>query len=168
MCLFLFLLQCQLKRPQSSYATVSLKTHPARNLELEEVCCRLSLAGDATSIIFVATKPLSGRTRVCRDKSMLAATKLLSRHRSMFVATKYFCRDKTFVVRNFCRDKHVFVEADILLSIQKMKFVVTKVSLSRQNFCRDKHTFVSTKDVFDANDSRQPIVRFSSQNCCFR
>ena len=96
------------------------------------------------------------------------------------MATKYFCRDKTFVVINICRDKHVFVEADILLSIQKTKFVATKVSLSRQNFCRVQHTFVATKDVFcrdkhvfvatkiilvaaPANDSRQLTVRFSSQ-----
>ena len=44
---------------------------------------RLSLAGAATSNIFVATKVLSQQTRVCHnifchDKSMLAVTKLLS------------------------------------------------------------------------------------------
>ena len=69
----------------------------------------VSSAGAATSIIFVATKHVP-----CRDKSMLAATKHLLR-------PTYFCRDKTFVTTNICRDKHV---------------------------CREKHTFVATEDVF--------------------
>ena len=49
----------------------------------------LSLAGAATNIIFVATNAC------CRDKSMLAATKLLSR-------PIYVCHEKTFVATNTC------------------------------------------------------------------
>ena len=73
---------------------------------------KLSLAGAATSIIFVAT--------------------------NTFVATK---DDKTFITTNtcFCRDKHNFVATNIILSQQKFgrdkhAFVATK-----DVFCRDKH-----------------------------
>ena len=58
----------------------------------------------------------------CRDKSMLVATKLLSRQ-------AYFCRDKRRVLwTGICHDK---------------TFVATKILY----FCGDKHTFVATKDV---------------------
>ena len=60
-----------------------------------------SLAGAATSIIFVATKHVF-------------------RHdKSMFVATKYFCHDKTFVATNICCDKHFVATKDACLSRQK-------------------------------------------------
>ena len=74
----------------------------------------ISLAGAATSIIFVATKVLSRQTRLlsrqmygCRDKIMLVATKYFCR---VFFATKllsqqaYFCRDQRRVLsrQNFC------------------------------------------------------------------
>ena len=69
----------------------------------------LSLAGAATSIIFVVTKLLLQQTHVCRDK------KLLSRQ-------YYVCHGKhTFVMTKdvFCRDKHVFI-ATKLSSQQKL------------------------------------------------
>ena len=50
----------------------------------------VSLAGDATSIIFVTRKLLSRQTRVCHEK-----TCLLSRQ-------KYACRDKTFIATDAC------------------------------------------------------------------
>ena len=77
----------------------------------------LSLAGAATSIIFVATKVLSRQTRVrhdvfCRDKTFLAtklfvATNMLSRQTrdthstNTFIATKdVFCRDQNYTCRS--------------------------------------------------------------------
>ena len=65
-------------------------------------CCSLSLAGAATSIIFVATKVcLSRQTFFCPEKLLSGRT--------------YFCCDKTV----FCSDKHVFV-AKKSLSRQKL------------------------------------------------
>ena len=43
---------------------------------------------------------------------------------------RYFCRGKTFVATNICRNKH--------------NFVATKQAY----FCRDKHVFVATKHMF--------------------
>ena len=65
-----------------------------RILHLHKTVAHLSLAGAATSIIFVATKVLSRQSRVCRDK-----TRLLSRQ-------KYACREKCFVATNI---KHVSI-----------------------------------------------------------
>ena len=64
-------------------------------------CHALSLAGAATSIIFVATKFL----RLSQQNTSSVATKVLSRQ-------NYVCRDKhTFVATKdvFCCDNHVFV-----------------------------------------------------------
>ena len=60
---------------------------------------RVSLAGAATSIIFVTTKHV-----FCRYKSMLVATKVC-------FSRQNYCRDKImFLSRQmFCRDKHTFV-----------------------------------------------------------
>ena len=87
----------------------------------------ISLAGAAPSIIFVATKHV-----FCRDKSVLAATKRLSRQ-NVFVATKLLSR-QIFVAINtcLCRNKHTFVATKHLY-------------LSRQTkdlFCRDKHVII--------------------------
>ena len=92
----------------------------------------LSLAGAATSIIFVATNRSFVATKhvFCRHKSMLFATKLLSWQ-------NYVCRDKPFVATNI---KHMFVATSILLSRQK-------TCLSRQKYacvCRDKSMLVAT------------------------
>ena len=89
--------------------------------------CKISLAGAATGIIFVATKVLSRQTPLlsrqkaclprqnfCCDKIMCVSTKYIFvekkhvfyRDKSMltFVATNIFCRDNIFVA-----DKHNFV-----------------------------------------------------------
>ena len=77
-------------------------------------CCALSLAGAATSIIFVATKHV-----FCRDKSMLAAT-------------KHLLRETIFLSRqNFCHDKY--------LSRQ----TYTSILLSRQRTCSVSNTCLS-------------------------
>ena len=88
----------------------------------------LSLAGAATSIIFVETKVsfLSRQKYACRDKTfgVFGATKVLSRQ-SIF-SRQIYC----FSRQKFCRSKHTFVD-------------------TKDVFCRDKHvkhTFVATKD----------------------
>ena len=72
-----------------------------------------------------------------------------------------FCRDKTVIAINicrdkrnctkllsrqayFCRDKHVFCRDKTHL----LYFFRDKNILSQQMFCRGKHTFVATKHVF--------------------
>ena len=60
---------------------------------------------------------------------MLATTKLLSQQIIiMFVETKYFCCDKTFVVTYICHDKHMFVMTSFVTT--KGCYVVTNVCLS--------------------------------------
>ena len=113
--------------------------------------CTLSLAGAATSIIFVATKHVF--------------------HRNKTKKQKYACRDKTFVVlsQHVCRDKS-FVATSMLLSQQKTCFVTTNTSLSQQkyaccskyfspqNFCHDKHTF--------CHDKRHVLSQQTCLVCC--
>ena len=81
-----------------------------------------------TTNTFVATKVRSkvlsrqayfycDKRRVCRDKSKLVVTKLLSRQ-------NYVCCDKCLSRQKFCHDKNMFVATSILLSRQKMCFVV--------------------------------------------
>ena len=82
---------------QSLVAAVALVLLP----QLQLRGFRVSLAGTATSIIFVATKHV-----FCLDKSMLVAPNVI------FVATKVM----------FCRGKHIF-------SRQKTCFVATKMIL---------------------------------------
>ena len=102
----------------------------------------VSLAGVATSIIFVATKVLSRLThvRVLSQHSMLVATNIFGSDKSfvtdffVFVATKPFC----------CCNKHNFVATSLLLSRQNTSFVATKACLWRQAcFCRDKRRVLS-------------------------
>ena len=97
----------------------------------------LSLAGAATSIIFVVTKVLSWQTRVCHDKK----THLLSQHiclsRQIFVGMKVLLRHACFCcIKRVCHDKTP------LLSWQKYacrnKTFVTKI------VCCDKYNFVTT------------------------
>ena len=68
-----------------------------------------SLAKAATIIIFVATKQI-----FCRNKSMLAMTKLL-------LQQNYVCHDFFLAVTNICRNKRVYRD--------KSKLVVTKLFL---------------------------------------
>ena len=95
------------------HSSHDLETQPT--LEADE----LSLAGPTTSIIFVATNIILSRLNkthilsrqkyACRDKSFVfVATNICSDKR--FVATKIFCRNKSFVA------------ASIILSRQKTFF----------------------------------------------
>ena len=108
----------------------------------------LSLAGAATSIIFVTTKVLSQQIHLC----------LLSRQNTSFVVTKVclsrqnFCLNKIMFVTTkhllgqtcVCHNK-TFVMTTILLLQQKMCFVMTYTCLLQQKYaCCDK-TFVATK-----------------------
>ena len=77
---------------------------------------KLSLAGAATSIIFVATKDV-----FCRDKSKLVWTKLLSRKsyvcRDKYLSWEKFCHDKNILLQqNFSRDKHTFFATNTCMS----------------------------------------------------
>ena len=67
----------------------------------------------------------------------------------MFVATKYFCRGKTFVTTNIFRDKGNFSARKLLLrqkyACRDKTFVLTNTCLSRQNICRDKQNFCRDK-----------------------
>ena len=59
----------------------------------------------------------------------------------MFVATKYFGRDKSMLVATNCHDK-TFIVTNITLSRQKTYFVVTK-----DMFCGDKHVLVDDDEL---------------------
>ena len=89
-----------------------------------DMTSRLSLAGAATSIIFVATKVLSWQTQntsfvatkiclswqsCCHDKIKFVLTNI-SCDKS-FVVTKHFCRNNTFVTTD---KKHTFVATKLL------------------------------------------------------
>ena len=131
------------------------------------LCCTIScfVARDEQAMVFSGkdyhwrelpqVSFLSRQTRVSRVTTRLVATTVcFCRDKIMFVATKYFCRDKSFVTTNICRDKHNFVSTSILLSRQ------TRI-------CRDKHVFVATKMILvtaPASDKRafvflNPVIR---------
>ena len=122
----------------------------------------ISLAGAATSIIFVTTKVLSRQTR-CDKTQSLSWQKCARCDKVMFVATN-MCFLHNFVATKvlswqvyFCHDKHMLVMTKHVKSLNfchnKIMFVATKV-LSWQNifscgkFCHNRHIFVTTKDVF--------------------
>ena len=135
----------------------------------------LSLAGAATSIIFVATNMclprqsssfaaikvcLSRQNYVCRDKRLL-------RSKRVFFSLQNLCLDKhTFVATKgvFCRDKHVLVESKLSLSRQNYvgatntycdkSFFTTKVLSRQAYFCRVKRRGLSRQ------------TRVSRQNIC--
>ena len=89
----------------------------------------LSMAGTATSIIFVATNTPFVATKVCLSRQNFC------RNNQVFVATECFCRDKTFVPINISSDKHVFL--------------AIKVWSRQTYFCRNKHVcFFARKHVF--------------------
>ena len=85
----------------------------------------LSLAGAATSIIFVATKFF-----------VVVATTCLSQQNRSFVATKVW-----LLRQNFCRNKIFFSQNIFYLSRQNMSFVAIK--LRKYHFCRDKSFFAT-------------------------
>ena len=125
--------------------------------------CRLSLAGAATSIIFVVTKHA-----FCHYKSVFFMTELLSRQ-TCFCRNKYnFCCDKfTFVTANTCcRNKTcLLLQQKYALSWWKFchgkSFCCNKNILSRQTIllwrkcCRGKNAFVASKDVWQLSPMKQ-------------
>ena len=136
---------------------------------------KLSLAGAATSIIFIATNVLLQQTGVCHNKHMFVATKhVICHNESMLAATnltllqqKYACHDK----KNY--DKHVFIAAKVLSQVyfchdtsllswqtavcrDKGKLVLSRQNyacwdkyVSRQRFCHDKvlNMFFTTRKL---------------------
>ena len=87
----------------------------------------------------------------CRDKSFVATNTCLSRQNTscrdkfcrdkiMFVATKYFCREKYLSRQTrVCRNKRFVATKDLFC------FSPTNTCLSRKTyFCRGKITFVAT------------------------
>ena len=104
---------------------------------------------------------LSRQARVCRDKHAFVATEhVFRRDKSMLAATKPLSRRNHVYKTGVCRDKR-FVATRMLLSRQKTcKLFATNVlsckNMSRQktcfvtktHFCRDKHKpFVATDDT---------------------
>ena len=104
--------------------------------------CKLSLAGAATSIIFVARNTSFVATKVCLtniclDKHnfvlLLRQTRVCTNKTRLLSRQKYACLDKSFVATN------------------TVMFVATG------NF-RDKHNFVATKDVFCGDKHMSPLL----------
>ena len=124
---------------------------------------RLSLAGAATSIIFVVTKHV-----FCRYKSVFVATKLLL-WQTCFCRNKYnFCRDKfTSITTNifvatkhvFCCDKNMLVMIKVLsrqkFLLQQKYFVATNIIMLWQKCCCSKNAFVASKDVWQLSPMKQ-------------
>ena len=106
----------------------------------------VSLAGAATSIIFVGPKVFVAPNTCLSHKNMLVAT-------NTCLSRQSFCRNKhNFVATTvlsqqayFCREKHAF-------------FATEYVFRDKTRACRDK-TFVATKIILvaaPANDSSSP------------
>ena len=95
--------------------------------------CKLSLAGSATSIIFVATKVLSQQswqTCVYRDKTRLLSWQKYACHdKHIFVMTNICCNKHNFAVTKhvFCRDESMLVATKRL---QKMCFIATNMCVT--------------------------------------
>ena len=110
--------------------------------------CEISLAGAATSIIFVPTKVCSSRQNFCHEKRV-------------FVATNICCNESFDATKLFCRGRHNVVVTNILLR-QKMCFVATKDVLLRQTraFVVTKMTLVAAlaNDTFDSENGRKGVT----------
>ena len=112
------------------------------------VCC------DKT---FITKKYLSQQTRICCDKSFVMTSILLLHQGMCFVTTNMFvmtkaCHDKSFVATKWCLSQQIFVMT-ICLSLQKCvchnkSLVVTSILLSWQKMC-----FVMTHVCCDKNDT---------------
>ena len=108
-------------RGKRCFLAVLSAWHDSQERYSQSVSVTVSLAGAATSIIFVATNVFVATKYVfCRNKSMLVAKKPLLRQ-------TYFC---------ICHGELTFVATNTCLSQQNTSFVTTKVCLSRQTFCK--------------------------------
>ena len=106
---------------------------------------------------------------LCHDKCMFVATKQNSWQ-------KYVCRDKVVMIKLLsqqtcvCHDK-TFVVTSILLSWQKMCFVMTKVCLLRQKkiltkLCLSQQIFVETEVLLQKKKKKKSTL-LSWQKRCF-
>ena len=130
----------------------------------------LSLVGAATSVIFVVTKHV-----FCRNKSMLAVTKLLSRqnyvcHSKIFFAQTCVCHDKSFVATGILLSwqKNV-LSWETCICCDKSKLVTTNV-LSQQNYVCHAKRHVSSwhnKFMFDAPNVSHISILLLWQKTCF-
>ena len=95
--------------------------------------------------MLVATKLLSWQNYVCCNKSFVVTNTCRDRH--VLVESKLFCLDKhTFVTPKdvFCHDKHMFVTQKYACHDKTKIFVVTSFVVAKI-FCCDKHNSVATK-----------------------
>ena len=96
-------------------------------LDILECVLKLSLAGAATSIIFVATNTCLSR-QIC----------VFPWQNTCLSLQNYVCRDKYFSGQRFCRDKNILSRQKIFW---RQNFCHGKhTCFSRQKFCRDKNT----------------------------
>ena len=126
----------------------------------------LRLAEAATSIVFVATKDV-----FCHNKQVFVATKVCLSQQNfcqLFVVTKVLSR-QTYFFHN-----KTFIMTSILLSHQKMCFVMTNVfCCDKRVFCHDKSvcgnkTLVVTKMILVAvpsNDTPDPSTACYHTKC---
>ena len=104
----------------------------------------LSLAGAATSIIFVATKVF-----VVTNMFVMTNT-CLSWQKKIFCHNTYACHDKYLLWRKFCCDMLTFVVTSVFVTTKHL-FCLDKSLLSWQSMlvttkivCCDKYNFVTT------------------------
>ena len=103
-----------LLRAATSIVFVATKVLSRQNTSF--VATKVCLLRAATSIIFVATN-----MRLSRQNTSFVATKVclqrqnFCRYKIMFVATKYFCRDRTF----FCCDRRLVLSRETRVCRQK-------------------------------------------------
>ena len=133
-------------------------TRYTTQVRLSDQVSLLSLAGAATSIIFVVTNGFSQQTNMClsRQNTSFVATKVCLQRQNfcraiiIFVTTKYFCRDKYFR-ENTCLSRQAYFGRDKRHALSRQS-----TCLFRQNcVCRNK-CFVATKMILMA----VPAMRF--------
>ena len=136
------------------------------HLFIKSVTRFLSMVGAAKSILFVVTKVLSWQnmslvvTKVCLLWQNFYCDKI------MFVATKYFCCDKSFVMT-----KHVFGRDKSMLAVTKLLLwqnyvCCDKIFLLWQKFCRDKYLSQQTRVCCDKSFVMTSTL-LSQQKMCF-
>ena len=126
------------------FSTLCLQAGP--RLGFEEVLAVLFLSFGVSCLLAWSGQPFfiigeSCHKYVCRDISCL------SLQNASFVPTKVsmsrqtcFCRDKTFIVTNICRDKHNFVATKLLSRLSRRKLYL--LQLPSMKFFRLPPAFV--------------------------
>ena len=120
----------------------------------------LSLAGAATSIIFVMTK-------VCLLRHNFYTTNLLLLGQHVFVATKHvFCRDKSIFVTTkvlsqqaySCYNKRCVLLQQTCVFCDKHMFVVTKLLLQQKYLWQLPPMIVTSPTIFRNQNSRERLT----------